>query len=300
VADRFGYVAPGGGSGFLQAGNAQGLLQATGRTFLDAESGVRLHEPRSLVLSVLDRLSFQLYSARKFPPLDRQLETLARLGFRNVEPYGGLLDHADALKAGLQRHGLKAPSTHVSLDRLRSDLAGFIEQARALGVGLVIVPAIPPQERPGDAEGWKKLGREVAKLQEALAKDGLALAWHNHDFEFRKLPDGSIPLDRIFEAASGLLWEADIGWIHAAGEDPIRWLEKYRERIKAVHIKDAAPPGQNMEEDGWTDIGAGAVDWTRLMPALMATNADLLVLEHDNPADFEGFARRSRAAMASW
>jgi len=251
-------------------------------------------------LSVLDRLSFQLYSARKFPPLDRQLETLARLGFGNVEPYGGLLDDADALKAGLARYGLKAPSTHVSLDRLRSDAAGFVRDARALGVKLVIVPAIPPEARPRDAGGWTKLGRELAKLQEALGRDGLALAWHNHDFEFRKLSDGSVPLDRMLEAAPGLLWEADIGWIHVTGEDPTRWLEKYRDRIKAVHIKDVAPAGQKVEEDGWTDIGGGVIDWKRLMPGLRATNADLFVLEHDNPADFEGFARRSRAAMAAW
>jgi sugar phosphate isomerase/epimerase len=67
-----------------------------------------------------------------------------------------------------------------------------------------------------------------------------------------------------------------------------------------VHIKDAAPKGEKADEDGWTDIGTGVIDWKKLMPALQATKADLFVLEHDNPADFESFARRSRAAMASW
>lgn len=251
-------------------------------------------------MSVLDRLSFQLYSARNFPPLDSQLATLAALGFAKVEPYGGLFADADALTEGLLRHGLTAPSTHVSLDQLRDSLDSFIHHARAIGVKLVIVPAIPREQRARDAEGWRALGHELAEVGRKLAPHGLHLAWHNHDFEFAKLPDGSYPLDLIFEAAPDLLWQADIGWIHAAGEDPAHWLAKYADRVRAVHIKDAAPKGEKLDEDGWTDIGDGVIDWKRLLPAIQATKADLFVLEHDNPADFETFARRSRAAMAAW
>ena len=139
-----------------------------------------------------------------------------------------------------------------------------------------------------------------AQIGDRLAAQGLSLAWHNHDFEFRKLADGSYPLDLMFEAAPKLLWEADIGWLHAAGEDPLRWIEKYRDRVRAVHVKDKAPEGEKANEDGWTDIGDGVIDWKRLKPALSAKGLDLLVLEHDNPADYESFARRSRAAIAAW
>jgi sugar phosphate isomerase/epimerase len=251
-------------------------------------------------LSVLDRLSFQLYSARKFPPLDSQLATLANLGFAKVEPYGGLFADADGLTEGLLRHGLTAPSTHVSLEQLRDSLDSFLHHARAMGVKLVVIPAIPPEQRAKDAAGWTAFGRELEELGEKLRPHGLQLAWHNHDFEFAKLPDGSYPLDLIFEAAPNLKWQADIGWLHAAGEDPARWLEKYADRIRAVHVKDAARKGEKADEDGWTDIGDGVIDWKRLLPVIEATKADLLVLEHDNPADFESFARRSRVAMASW
>ncbi len=251
-------------------------------------------------MNVLDRLSFQLYSARKFPPLDAQLAALAALGYRNVEPYGALLADHDALKSGLERNGLRAPSAHVSLDRLLTDRDGVARQAQKLGIGLLIVPAVPPEHRPSDAEGWRRLGRSLAEFQEKLAPENLDLAWHNHDFEFRPLADGSAPLDRMFEVAPRLLWEADIGWLHVAGEDPLFWLKKYRDRIKAVHIKDVAPAGEKANEDGWADIGDGVIDWKRIVPALEVANPDLLVLEHDNPADYEGFARRSRAAMATW
>lgn len=251
-------------------------------------------------MTILDGLSFPLYSARKSPPLDRQLATLAEIGFRKVEPYGGLFDDLPGLVAALKRHGLSAPSTHVSLDRVKADPAGFAETARGIGVELAIIPAIPPAEREKDAEGWRAFGRELGALDAELRPHGMRLAWHNHDFELKKLPDGSYPLDHLLDAAPGLAWQMDIGWVFRAGESPLAWLQKHRERIAAVHLKDVAPPGEKLDEDGWADIGAGVIDWAALRPAIAATGARLFVLEHDNPTDWEGFARRSYAAVAGW
>ena len=68
----------------------------------------------------------------------------------------------------------------------------------------------------------------------------------------------------------------------------------------AVHIKDIAPEGEALDEDGWADIGQGTLDWAGLMAELHATPAGLFVLEHDNPSDDERFAHRSIAAVKSY
>ncbi|NNG03165.1 MAG: sugar phosphate isomerase/epimerase [Inquilinus sp.] len=251
-------------------------------------------------MTILDRLSFQLYSARNFPPLDDQLATLAGLGYRLVEPYGGLLDRAEEMAAALRDHRLAAPSSHVALPALKTDFGGTVAAAKQLGTTLLIVPAIPPGERDKDAEGWRGFGRELADLQAALAAEGIRLAWHNHDFEFRRTAAGLCPLDLIFEGAPALLWAADIGWIERAGEDSADWIGRHRDRIVAFHIKDLAPAGENLDEDGWADIGRGTIDWPRLLPAIQSAKAELFVLEHDNPNDFERFATRSRDAVAAW
>ena len=81
-------------------------------------------------------------------------------------------------------------------------------------------PPSPQEERTSTAEGWSKLGQELAGYQKKLAAMASDFAWHNHSFEFAKLPDGSYPLDHIFAAAPDLQWQADIGWIQWAGEDP--------------------------------------------------------------------------------
>src|SRR5581483_10541126 len=72
----------------------------------------------------IDRLSFQLYSARSIEPLEAQFKLLAGLGYRMVEPWGGLFNDTETLKRLLQHYGMTAPSAHVGLDRLRTDAAG--------------------------------------------------------------------------------------------------------------------------------------------------------------------------------
>ena len=68
----------------------------------------------------------------------------------------------------------------------------------------------------------------------------------------------------------------------------------------ALHIKDLAPKGQNADEDGQADVGHGVLDWKKLMPAINAPGVRYLVIEHDNPNDYERFARRSFETVSAW
>jgi len=251
-------------------------------------------------LSVTDRVSFQLYSARKFPPLDSQLATLSKLGYKNVEPYGGLFQQPDELRAGLKKYKLASPTAHIGIERLRADPEAVAKIAKDFGIKELIVPAVPQEERTKSAADWTKLGRELAGYQKALARHGIDFAWHNHSFEFAKLADGSYPLDHMFAAAPGLHWQADIGWIQWAGEDAGAWIKKYADRVTSLHVKDLAPKGENAAEDGQADVGHGVLDWKKLMPSIKAPGVRYLVMEHDNPNDFERFARRSFKTVSAW
>ena len=94
-----------------------------------------------------------------------------------------------------------------------------------------------------------------------------------------------------------LLWEADLAWVTRAGADPAYWVERYKGRIQLVHVKDIAPAGENMDEDGWADVGTGTVPWAALWPRCVAAGARIMIAEHDNPRDFDRFARVSIDSM---
>jgi sugar phosphate isomerase/epimerase len=245
--------------------------------------------------------SFQLYSARNFQPWSGVLAMLAELGYSQVEGFAGVYADPGALRAELDRNGLTMPTGHFSLDILEDDLDHAIAVAEALGIELLVCPHIAAALRPGDAAGWRAFGRRLAGLAAALRAAGRDFAWHNHDFEFAPLPDGSTPLQHILAAAPDLGWQMDVGWTIRAGADPLRWIEEHGRRIVAVHVKDIARPGTGLDEDGWSDVGHGTVDWPGLMAALRARSAArFYVMEQDNPSDVERFARRSIEAARTF
>lgn len=244
-------------------------------------------------------LSFQLYSSRNFPPLIDQLRTLKALGYTAVEPYGGLYADLPALKAGLDETGLAAPSGHFALDLLRDDLDGAVRIAETLGTRLIVAPYLDAARRPADADGWQALAADLARIAATLKARGFAFAWHNHDFEFVALADGSLPIDHIL-AADGVEIELDLAWVLKAGASPRAWLDRLAGRIAAVHVKDVAPSGRNAAEDGWADVGTGVMDWPALYPAALAAGPRLMIVEHDNPSDFRRFAAASADAVRAY
>lgn len=238
--------------------------------------------------------SFQLYSARNFQPWDKVLQLLGQVGYKQVEGFGGVYSDPPALKAELDKNGLAMPTGHFSLDMLENDFASAARIADTLGMKIVICPHIAADLRPTDAAGWRGFGERLAKVGEAAKAAGYEFAWHNHDFEFKPLADGSVPQDHILATAPDIGWEMDVAWVIRGGADPMPWIDKYGRRIVAVHVKDIAKAGEGLDEDGWSDVGHGTVDWKSLMKAFGAKSAARYhVMEQDNPNDIERFARRS-------
>jgi sugar phosphate isomerase/epimerase len=244
-------------------------------------------------------LSFQLYSARNFP-LAEVLKTIAGLGYKYVEGYGGLYSDVPGLKSQLGANGLAMPTAHIGLDQLEKPQE-TLRLAEILGINTVVCPWLAPDQRPQDAAGWRTLGERLARVAEPYTSAGLTFGYHNHDFEYAALPDGRYPMDVLLEAAPGIACEADIAWIVRGKADPFPWLEKFGSRIIAVHLKDIAPAGQNTNEDGWADVGHGTMPWKDLLNTVQhKTLARYFVVEHDNPSDITRFATRSIEAVRAF
>jgi sugar phosphate isomerase/epimerase len=240
-------------------------------------------------------ISYQLYSSRK-QPLEQTLKMLSELGYEQVEGYGGLFqDLADPvkLKAELDATGLAMTTAHIGLDRVESDPLGVAKTARALGIGTIFIPAVPKEDRSQVAEAWQTLGRRMALTGKLILDQGIGFGWHNHDFEFAPIDDAELPLDLILTGGENIGWEIDAAWVARGGQDPIAWIKKYGDRIVAAHVKDIAPEGEALDEDGWADPGHGVMDWPAIAAALHKTGCKTFVMEHDNPSDDVRFARRA-------
>ncbi len=243
----------------------------------------------------MTKLSIQLYSGRKFPPVEKQLETVEAAGFRFVEPYGGMYEDVGASQKLFEKHKVTAITGHVGIDMADGQRQRTLDMAKALGMKWVITPAIGGDARPTTRAGWAELGLRLLKLADFYQDHGIVYAWHNHDFEFKALADGSMPIDHIL--GGSLPWEADLAWVARGKADPLHWLQRFSGRVFALHVKDLAKPGERADEDGWADPGHGVLPWGDYWKAAKAAGAQVMVAEHDNPNDFARFAHAAMKAM---
>ncbi len=244
------------------------------------------------------QLSLQLYSLRLEGDLPAQLDIARNSGFRIVETIGSHLTDAAQTRALLDARGLAAQSGHVSMDALRNSFDETISAAKTVGLSLLAMPAMPPDQRSLDADGWRALGAELGGMAARMADAGLALAYHNHDWEMVDVGD-DLALGLLLDAGAngGLRWQADLAWAIRGDRDPAVLIDRFGDRLASVHVKDIAPAGESEDEDGWADVGHGTVDWADLWRRCGGTDARLMVAEHDNPSDGARFARRTFAAM---
>ena len=250
------------------------------------------------------KLAFQLYTARSFPPQEQVLADLKAMGYDAVEAW--LPDYGDD-PAGFRRRlddaGLYCMGIHMPFAGLVDEPQRFFDIAQQIGDPLLIPPFLQPHERPGDIDGWRRIGEQLGRGAELAAERGLRLAWHNHEFEYRLLPDGTRPIDHML-TAPGVGFEIDFAWVTRGWADPLSELERFAPKITSIQIKDTAPPGTLDDQNGWRATGDGVVDWASLWPLFETTPADYLVVEHDRPVDWREVAQRSadfvssRAALA--
>ena len=70
-----------------------------------------------------------------------------------------------------------------------------------------------------------------------LKEHGMRLHYHNHADEFFSNQDGLISMIEYLNRTE-LMIEPDVYWLSVAGIDPVEFIEKYKDRISMVHLKD--------------------------------------------------------------
>ncbi|HEX6053835.1 MAG TPA: sugar phosphate isomerase/epimerase [Gemmatimonadaceae bacterium] len=226
------------------------------------------------------RIGIQLYTVRDLlgNNFDHTLQQVAAIGYKEVE-LAGLYDKSpESVRKTLDKLGLTAPSAHIPYDRLRSNLPGVAEEARVLGHRYVICPWLDAAVRR-DADAYRRIAADFNKFGESLQRLGLQFGYHNHDFEFAKLPGGEIGYDILLADCDPKLvkMELDLYWITKAGSDPLAYFEKWPGRFPCVHVKDMTGNGS------MANVGQGSIDWERIFAKRREAGIEHFFVEHDNP-----------------
>jgi sugar phosphate isomerase/epimerase len=258
-------------------------------------------------------IGIQLYTVGK--PLGEDtpgtLKQLYAIGYREVESAGLVKHTAKELRGFLDDAGLKCPSAHLQLagDKideqfeeahvlgahyavssvLRTFSPEFMKAARASMQSNGATPM--PKMETMTADDFKRTAAQMNEVGKKAKAAGLQYAYHNHNFEFAKMPDGNPGYDLLVTETDPELvkFEIDCGWMVVAGGDPVAYFNKYPGRFRMLHIKDFKPvaaPTTDLVGAGrpkGTDLGTGFVKYGPIFAAGKAAEIEHIFVEQEAP-----------------
>jgi len=243
--------------------------------------------PAAAAVRVRSQPGVQLWTVKDELARDFEgtLRALHRIGYRRIEAAGWVGRSPAAFRDGVKAAGLDPFSCHFSMRDLIDEHETELAQARDVGVRHVVASS-PAWTKPLDpakpwniglAEAmtladWQRNADAMNRIGETAKAMGMRFGYHNHAAEM--LPyDGVTALDEILRRTDPALvsLELDIGWVAAAGHDPVETITRHADRIALLHIKDIATKArvrnQIAEDMTTTPVGSGTIDW----PAVFAT-----------------------------
>lgn len=215
----------------------------------------------------------QMYSVRDITSKDLRgsLKAIADIGYKYVEFAGFFGAPAKDVKSWLDEYGLAVSGTHTGLKELDNDLEGTIEYHKTIGNKNIIIPG-------HDLNNQQKLDEFVEKVNKyapILAKEGISLGYHNHSYEFLPNQDGSMIHEQLVYR-TGMKIEIDTFWFfNAAGFSAKGILERLKDRIDFIHIKDGFKGG-----DG-KPLGFGEAPLREVYDTAKANNM-LMIVESES------------------
>jgi sugar phosphate isomerase/epimerase len=224
-------------------------------------------------------IGLQLYTVRD--PLGQDFEgtlaQVAKAGYKNVE-LAGLYNHTpQQVRETLDKLKLKAVAAHMGIDGMRDKLDQAIADAKVLGYKYLVLAYLNDDVR--NPEGYAQSAKVLETAGRKAADAGLTVCYHNHNFEFAKLADGSRGWDILYGKTDPKFVQAEIDlyWATFAGQDPMKLLEQFKGRMPLLHIKDmAAGPEKKMAE-----VGTGIIDYKAITKAAPGFGVQAYIIEQD-------------------
>jgi len=244
------------------------FLKATGAAAVVASAGAH-----SLSAAPLNKpIGLQLYSVRELLPkdFDGTLRKVREAGYTEVEAAGYFGKTAGEFRQAMDRAGLRCVSTHHPLDKLKAQLDELTDYGHALGLEYMIcsssVRRDPALKGPLDLDDWHWVAGEFNKIGEKVKAAGMTFGYHNHTPEFGR-EGGVLFYDELLRLTDPklMVFEMDCGWVFAAGQNPLDYLNKSPERFPLLHVKDMVKGANGGYHS--TVLGRGLINYRPILRA---------------------------------
>jgi sugar phosphate isomerase/epimerase len=217
-------------------------------------------------------------------PLDKALENIVDIGFSSVELYSGHLDPLKATdheirswKGRFADAGVKVASYYVEMgeDPAAAQIDRCFEGARLLGVNILSSSVTKPA---------------IHRVDQACTRHKMYLGLHNHWFnppDAKQFQDPQDFDEALRNASPWLSITLDVGHLHAAGHDPVKFIAAHRDRIVSLHLKDRGDDPQHIDHP-FGEGNTPNIAVVQLLKKLHYKHAANIEWEVDNADPYKG------------
>lgn len=222
-------------------------------------------------------IALQLYTLREAALLDYRsvLERVARAGYLGVE-YANLLGNDPRTVRGwVEDLGLVGVAAHRPMP-MDDAATQTLDEVAELGLDTLVVPSAPP-DRFLDLASIRALADDLRRAQENAAARGIAMGYHNHEWELATVIDGRTALEHLFDATGPSVFaEVDVYWAQLGGVDPAALITSLGSQVRLLHIKDGPA---DLKSSPHVAVGSGVIDFPAIVAA--GTNVTWNIVELD-------------------
>jgi len=262
------------------------------KDFLKISGGLALTSlaSRSAIASItnveeakLNNFGIQLWSVRDDLAKDPKgvLKQISSYGYKQIESFEGAKGMFWGMtnkefKAEMDKLGMKIISSHCDINK---DFEKKAAEAAAIGMRYLILPYEGPNKSIDD---YKKIAEDLNKQGAIAKKNGIRVAFHNHNFSFTQV-NGEFPQDVLMKNTDPKLvdFEMDMYWVVAAGEEIEPWLKKYPNRVRLCHVKDREKNAAAKEGNASCDLGTGSIDYPKILKTAKKMGVQYFIVEQE-------------------
>ncbi len=242
-------------------------------------------------------LGIQLWTVKDEAAKDLEgtLRQVYAAGFREIEFAGFYGKTAAEIGALMKGIGFSLVSLHSNAADISKKGDQIIADAKTLGLKYVVCssPGVSPEKdklpweermKAVDLNDWKWNADLFNKFGKQVSDAGMSFGYHNHSAEFKKF-DGKTAFDHLFEStdARHVKIELDVGWVVVAQQDPVALLNKYQDRVIALHVKDVGARGADGKDPTSVALGEGVIDWKKVIGTAKANGTRAFFYEQEAP-----------------
>ncbi len=226
------------------------------------------------------------YSAITWGGNDVQaMKDISALGFKGIQLRSNILKEysskPEAVKDLLKLYNLDFPmfsSGNANINtgndeaviQMHVDNAKFVKAAG--GKFIQVTNSSRPKEGAPSQADLKKYAGILNEIGKRTADIGIQTTYHNHMHQLGETP---AEVDVILENSNSdhVKFLLDIAHYHQGGGDPAQAIMKYKDRLKALHLKDVRPKGgSDPKAYTFVELGQGKVDLPAVFKALDDVN----------------------------